>query len=497
MSRGQPHRTLVLQGYFPAGPHGGLRLRGAVAQPRVALAPHVAAAIGHQRSAQGRPTHRDSPTDHAFGPFTVLPAVGPQPATIPRGRPLPTSVRRWADDWFATDLSAVQLHTASGLVRIGARSATAGPHVAFAPGFFDPESTQGRGLIAHELAHVLQQRAGRLPAPPVGGVVLVQDPRLEAEAQAAYRAFGLRGAPSVFQPFARVPLAGLALRGGGVIQRQDGDYFNNGQVEVREIHGVHGRQSNPAIFLRRPGTENEALITYQTYDEGGDGITLLHIDSLNIGQGSGGIAWLALHQFAEQAQHMNRRTVSLGTAVVDRPGLTSGEQAAVHIYRTLGFDVSSAVAVSRSTVGTADILRISGGRLANYHWQNGRLPTPATPLLTTRSEDTGCCCYLTSACVRHMGLATDGEELTVLRAFRDGFMSETRERRALVGRYYDGAPRIVAALDGSADAGALYGVVYGEITTCVGLLREGNRVAAMERYIQAVEALSSGLLGNG
>ena len=56
-------------------------------------------------------------------------------------------------------------------------------------------------------------------------------------------------------------------------------------------------------------------------------------------------------------------------------------------------------------------------------------------------------CFLTEAVVGHRGLETDdGPTLTALRSFRDGYMQETPERRALVERYYEIAPRIVAAI---------------------------------------------------
>ena len=56
-------------------------------------------------------------------------------------------------------------------------------------------------------------------------------------------------------------------------------------------------------------------------------------------------------------------------------------------------------------------------------------------------------CFLTEAVVGHRGLeADDGPTLTALRAFRDSYMQETPERRALVRRYYEIAPRISAAI---------------------------------------------------
>ena len=56
-------------------------------------------------------------------------------------------------------------------------------------------------------------------------------------------------------------------------------------------------------------------------------------------------------------------------------------------------------------------------------------------------------CFLTEAVVGHRGIeADDGPTLTALRTFRDGYMQQTPERRALVERYYEIAPLIVAAI---------------------------------------------------
>jgi hypothetical protein len=71
-------------------------------------------------------------------------------------------------------------HAASSADRLGARAFTMGKDVFFARGQFDPHSQSGQGLIAHELAHVVQQRSGRAPA---GGLDTPGDPHeLEAEA---------------------------------------------------------------------------------------------------------------------------------------------------------------------------------------------------------------------------------------------------------------------------------------------------------------------------
>lgn len=47
---------------------------------------------------------------------------------------------------------------------MGALAITVGPHIAFAPGAYRPETPEGDALLAHELAHVLQQRSAAAPS---------------------------------------------------------------------------------------------------------------------------------------------------------------------------------------------------------------------------------------------------------------------------------------------------------------------------------------------
>jgi hypothetical protein len=97
------------------------------------------------------------------------------------GRPLPGSVRERFEGHFGVDFTAVRVHTgadAADLCRdLGARAFTHGRHVYFAPGEWAPGSTEGTRLVAHELAHVVQQ--GSAPrqsgtsarGPPAAGTI--------------------------------------------------------------------------------------------------------------------------------------------------------------------------------------------------------------------------------------------------------------------------------------------------------------------------------------
>lgn len=106
------------------------------------------------------------------------------------GRPLPDSVRTKMESFFGADFSDVRIHVGPEAPSIGALAFTMGSSLYFAPGQYNPDSPQGQALLGHELAHVVQQRQGRVRNPFGSGVAVVQDPHLEAEADR----LGLRAA---------------------------------------------------------------------------------------------------------------------------------------------------------------------------------------------------------------------------------------------------------------------------------------------------------------
>jgi hypothetical protein len=81
------------------------------------------------------------------------------------GQPLNPAVQASMGEAMGADLSEVQVHTSpesDALNRqLGARAFTTGQDVFFREGAYDPHSTGGQELIAHELTHVAQQQAGQ------------------------------------------------------------------------------------------------------------------------------------------------------------------------------------------------------------------------------------------------------------------------------------------------------------------------------------------------
>lgn len=92
-----------------------------------------------------------------------------------RGSLLSRDVSRRLESAYGEPLGSVRIHTgehAAALARaVSARAFTVGSDVFFARGEYDPASAGGRELIAHEVAHVVQQRGA-----PASGRLSVSQP---------------------------------------------------------------------------------------------------------------------------------------------------------------------------------------------------------------------------------------------------------------------------------------------------------------------------------
>ncbi|MDP5280611.1 DUF4157 domain-containing protein [Sphingomonas sp. DG1-23] len=184
----------VIQGFFLGGRMPvACAVRPAVAQPAVAGMPrpgpprpafvHASATV-QQRPAPGRPLQMRQPGQVAqrFGGNEGT-EIDPVAIGLVRsgGQPLPQRLLAKMEAAFGADFSSVRVHVGPQASRIGAIAFTTGNDLYFAPGQFQPESVKGQQLIGHELAHVIQQRQGRVRASG-NGVAVVQDHALEAEA---------------------------------------------------------------------------------------------------------------------------------------------------------------------------------------------------------------------------------------------------------------------------------------------------------------------------
>jgi hypothetical protein len=119
----------------------------------------------------------------------VAPAIVDEALRAP-GRELGEDIRAPFESRLGHDFGRVRVHAdptaEQAAASVGARAFTVGEDIVFARGAFDPGSTAGRRLLAHELTHVAQSYAGRSASRPQARLEVgdAADP-LEREADGA------------------------------------------------------------------------------------------------------------------------------------------------------------------------------------------------------------------------------------------------------------------------------------------------------------------------
>jgi hypothetical protein len=113
------------------------------------------------------------------------------------GRPLDAGARSFMEPRFGQNFGGVRVHTdpqaAESARSVDAHAYTVGQHIVFDSGKYDPHSDSGQKLLAHELAHTVQQRNA---GPPPSVLALRETPEynhLENEANSIANAVMSRG----------------------------------------------------------------------------------------------------------------------------------------------------------------------------------------------------------------------------------------------------------------------------------------------------------------
>jgi peptidoglycan/xylan/chitin deacetylase (PgdA/CDA1 family) len=114
----------------------------------------------------GKASVQSSSVPHLSRVASGSPAASAAPASVSRtllasGEPLSGATRSFFEPRFGHDFAQVRVHrdnaAANSARDVAAHAYTVGRHVVFAQGRYAPDSSAGRTLLAHELAHVVQQ----------------------------------------------------------------------------------------------------------------------------------------------------------------------------------------------------------------------------------------------------------------------------------------------------------------------------------------------------
>ena len=99
-------------------------------------------------------------------------------------------------------------------------------------------------------------------------------------------------------------------------------------------------------------------------------------------------------------------------------------------------------------------------------------------------------CYVTTAVCQNLNKGEDCEELRLIKEFRDGYLSATKEGQALIGEYYDIAPTLVKRIAKDAEAEAKYIWLWDHyLAPCVAFIRAGAQEECKETYCEMMEEL--------
>jgi hypothetical protein len=212
------------------------------------------------------------------------------------GSALPEPVRRFFEPRFGHDFSHVRVHTDSrageAAQALDARAYTVGADIVFGSNEFDPSTPNGQELVAHELAHVVQQGSGQTDgtiqraclsaaacATPHEGsaeefVAEVEDEEKAARdrrarmSPARQRASGHTGPAKQLQIFLEAQTPGLLANVHGIFVDQDmsDDVAASVQACDSMIPPILGA-TKPCVFV--PGHLNQEALKFNTDPKAG------------------------------------------------------------------------------------------------------------------------------------------------------------------------------------------------------------------------------------
>jgi hypothetical protein len=165
------------------------------------------------------------------------------------GSPLPAEVQEEMQGRLGHDFSDVRVHNDSraheSAQSVNAHAYTVGSNVVFQRDKYDPASTEGKTMLAHELTHVVQQRSGPVDGTAAGGGIKVSDPSDRFEREAAANAEKVMSGPAP---------SGPVTAGGPAVQREQ---VQREQVQREEVPEEEEEPVQGSFVQREAAPEEE------------------------------------------------------------------------------------------------------------------------------------------------------------------------------------------------------------------------------------------------
>jgi Domain of unknown function (DUF4157) len=269
--------------------------------------------------AECRNTRLQSSALNYAKPETEAPTV--REALSSPGQPLDEGTRVFMESRFGHNFAQVRVHAdaqaAESARAVNALAYTVGQDIVFAAQRYAPRTGEGQRLLAHELAHVVQQRAGAVDGVPAADGIRVSDPADRFEQEAAATA-------------ERATISGAG-------QRQEGDEREESPPTVQRVYRTSTvqRQATPPVAtppvattgrMSEPGERAQAM---QTDPVG----ALLSVDALE-----------SIRETATQTTFLAGAYAALGIRTVDtlKSSLTVASQTYGNAYANYARSVREA-----------------------------------------------------------------------------------------------------------------------------------------------------------
>lgn len=202
---------------------------------------------------------------------------GVLPGTVPHlvyavlrtpGQPLDPTTRAFFEPRFSHDFSKVRVHTGQEAAEsarvVGALAYTVGRDIVFDAQAYAPRNAEGKRLLAHELAHVVQQQSGAMPES--AGIQMSLDRQAETEADVAAGSV-LQGGGFTLAPAPTVNLARQESTGGegkeqaaGANDRVKRLAAECPDLDKKAMSWIYGK-AEPIIYSRYQGLNKSVVIT--------------------------------------------------------------------------------------------------------------------------------------------------------------------------------------------------------------------------------------------
>jgi Domain of unknown function (DUF4157) len=216
-----------------------------------------------------------SSTIHSPSSLSEVPPIVHEVVRSP-GQPLDAGTRAFFEPRFGHDFSKVRVHAdakaAESARSVNALAYTVGSEIAFGAGRYAPEGLTGHKLLAHELAHVVQQRAGVHLKDGIGR----EGDAYEIQADAVAASMSPRSSKRSRSESASNACLNAALNepaeprpsGRGAIQFQKGDLGKpDAEMQPVSTKTIEKEETGPANYAGKKLGPAEAIIVTVTGEE--------------------------------------------------------------------------------------------------------------------------------------------------------------------------------------------------------------------------------------